>query len=169
MSEETHQAPINIPRAMIWAVIINGVAAFAYIVTILYSITDVDTVLATPTGYPIIEVFLEATNNPRAATAMMCSVILIFSMALFGITASTGRLVWAFARDEYGTPFTALTFFLFHILSCSPNKKPFAKQSIRTGAFHSRSIFLISLRGTSAQHVQSYLPLSSPLFSHSLT
>ena len=105
MSEETHRAPVNIPRAMIGSVVINGVAAFAYILTILYAITDIDEVLTigTNTGYPIIGVFQQATSNTRAATAMLCSVIIIFTMALFGIQASTARLTWAFARDQYVT------------------------------------------------------------------
>lgn len=103
MSEETHRAPVNIPRAMIWSVVINGVAAFAYILTILYAITDINEVLTigTNTGFPIIGVFQLATSNTRAATAMLCGVIIIFTMALFGIQASTARLTWAFARDQY--------------------------------------------------------------------
>lgn len=106
MSEEAHNAPLNIPRAMIWSVVINGLAGFAYIVAVLYAITDADTVLSTPTGFPIIGVFMEATNNnTRAATAMITAVIIVFSMNLFGCTASVSRLLWAFARD-HGLPFS---------------------------------------------------------------
>jgi choline transport protein len=103
MSEETHRAPVNIPRAMVWSVVINGVAAFAYILTILYAITDINSVLTigANTGFPIIGVFQLATNNTRAATAMLCGVIIISTMALFGIQASAARLTWAFARDQY--------------------------------------------------------------------
>jgi choline transport protein len=102
MSEEAHNAPVNIPRAMIWSVVINGLAAFAYILTILYAITDINQVLTigTNTGYPIIGVFQQATNNQRAATAMLCAVIIVFTMALFGVQASVSRLTWAFARDQ---------------------------------------------------------------------
>jgi choline transport protein len=90
---------------MIWSVVINGIAGFAYIVTILYCITDVDAVFESPTGFPIIAVFLQATHNTRAATAMMTAVILVFSMALFGCITSVSRLIWAFARDR-GLPFS---------------------------------------------------------------
>ncbi|KIW92549.1 uncharacterized protein Z519_06396 [Cladophialophora bantiana CBS 173.52] len=107
MSEEAYNAPLNIPRAMIWSVTINGLAGFAYIITILYAITDTDAVFATPTGYPIIAVFLQATNNQKAATAMITAVIIVFTMNLFGCTASVSRLIWAFARD-HGLPFSGL-------------------------------------------------------------
>ena len=105
MSEETHNAPVNIPRAMIWCVIINGAAAFGWILTVLYSITDPTTVLSTPTGFPIIAVFELATGNPNVATAMLVAILLIFNLAVFGATASVSRLTWAFARDN-GLPFS---------------------------------------------------------------
>jgi amino acid transporter len=113
MSEEAHNAPLNVPRAMIWSVVINGTAGFAYILTVLYSITDTDTVLNTPTGYPIVAVFLQATDNQKAATAMLTAVIIVFTMNLFGIVASVSRLIWAFSRDR-GLPFSAT---LSHITS----------------------------------------------------
>jgi choline transport protein len=107
MAEETKNSAVNIPRAMIWTVIVNGVSGFVYIVAVLYSIVDVDAVLSNgaATGFPIIEVFNQATQNPRAASAMMCGPILLFFMATFGAFASTGRLVFAFARDN-GLPFS---------------------------------------------------------------
>jgi choline transport protein len=103
MSEETHHASVNIPRAMIWSVVINGIAGFGYILAVLYAITDINEVLTigTNTGFPIIGVFQQATGNPHAATAMLCAVAIIFAMALFGVQASTSRLTWAFARDQY--------------------------------------------------------------------
>ena len=84
MSEEAHNAPLNIPRAMVYAVVINGIAGFTYIIAVLYAITDADSVLSTPTGLPIIAVFLQATNNQKAATAIITAVKIVFSIALFG-------------------------------------------------------------------------------------
>lgn len=113
MSEEAYNAPLNVPRAMIWSVVINGTAAFAYILTILYAITGTEAVFETPTGYPIIAVFLQATNSQKGATAMITAVILVFTMNLFGCMASVSRLIWAFSRDR-GLPFSG---FFSHITS----------------------------------------------------
>jgi choline transport protein len=84
MSEETKDAALKIPRAMVGSIAINGICGFVYIVTVLYSIVDVDAVLSNgaATGFPIIEVFHQATRNPNTATAMMCGPILIFCMAV---------------------------------------------------------------------------------------
>ena len=105
MAEEAHNAQTNIPRAMIWCVMINGLAGFAYILTILYSIVDTTAVLNTPTGFPIIAVFQQATGSSQAATAMLVGVLSVFTFALFGSSASVSRLTWAFARDN-GLPFS---------------------------------------------------------------
>lgn len=101
MAEETKNAAVNVPRAMILSVAINGFAGFAFILTVLYSISDINAVLANGTGYPIIEVFYQATGSVSAATAMLCAVLIVFSMASVAILASASRLTWAFARDRY--------------------------------------------------------------------
>ena len=100
MSEETTRANVNIPRAMISSIIINGICAFAFILTVLYSISDAGAVMGTRTGYPVIEVFFQATKNTYAVTAMTSSLIIIFCLAMVASLASTSRLTWAFARDK---------------------------------------------------------------------
>lgn len=99
MSEESHTPRRNIPRAMIWSIVINAVAGFVYIIAVLYAITDTDAVLANPT--PIIIVFYQGTRlNPHAATAMACAVVIVLAMSFFGIIAATSRLTWSLARDK---------------------------------------------------------------------
>ena len=100
MSEETTRANVNVPRAMMTSIVINGICGFAFILTVLYSIADVGAVMATSTGYPIIEVFYQATKNTRVATAMTCAVIIMFTFGMITALASTSRLTWAFARDR---------------------------------------------------------------------
>jgi choline transport protein len=100
LSAEAHQPHKYIPKAMMCAMIINGMAGFAFILTLLYSIRDPQSVLNTNTGYPLIEVFHQATNSQRATTAMTCSILIIFVMAVFGFFTSSSRLVWALARDR---------------------------------------------------------------------
>jgi choline transport protein len=109
MAEETRHAAVTIPRAMIGSILINGASGLVYSIVILYAINDVDAVLATglSTGFPIIEVFRQASRgSARVATAMMCAPVILFGMATFCIAASLGRLTWAFARDN-GLPFSS--------------------------------------------------------------
>lgn len=51
-------AAVNIPRAICGSMILNGLLGFAMMLTVLFSIGDLDTVLETKTGFPFIQVRL---------------------------------------------------------------------------------------------------------------
>lgn len=57
MAEEVAHAAKNIPRAICCSMIINGMVGFAMMLTVLFCLGDVDTVLETATGYPFIQIF----------------------------------------------------------------------------------------------------------------
>lgn len=103
--EEVENPATSVPTSMVLTVIINGLLAFGWIIALLFSIGDVEAALESPTGYPIIEIFYQATGSVGGATTMMCALIIIAFFAVFGIVASTSRLTWAFARDK-GLPFS---------------------------------------------------------------
>jgi amino acid transporter len=91
---------------MVTSVVINGAFAFAFIICLLFTLGDLDAALATPTGYPIIEVLSQATKSNAATTALMSFIVFTGLVALFSTLASVSRLVWAFARDD-GLPFSS--------------------------------------------------------------
>jgi choline transport protein len=93
---------------MVTSVFVNGGLSFAFIICLLFSLGDLDAALTTPTGYPIIEVFSQATKSNAATIVLMSLIIFSGLVALFSSLASVSRLVWAFARDR-GLPFS--TFF----------------------------------------------------------
>jgi len=78
---------------------------FAFVILLLFTIGDVDTVSNTPTGIPLIEVFYEATNSKPATTflVIMPAIVLFFSTC--NAFASVSRLIWTFAKDK-GLPFS---------------------------------------------------------------
>ena len=102
--EEVENAATSVPRSMVLTVLINGLLAFGWIIALLFSIGDVKKALDSKTGYPIIQIFYQATGSIPAATAMMSAIIIVAFFATLGILASTSRLTWAFARDK-GFPF----------------------------------------------------------------
>lgn len=57
MAEEVERPAVNIPRAIISSMLINGMVGFAMMLTILFCIGDVDAVLESATGYPFIQIF----------------------------------------------------------------------------------------------------------------
>ena len=88
---------------MIWSVLINGLMGFVWVITLLYVSPDLNTLLTEPTGVAIIGILSAAFN---VGGTIFVSVILIYMLvvASVGLTASTSRTVWAFARDR-GLPF----------------------------------------------------------------
>ncbi|KAL6244559.1 hypothetical protein RBB50_008801 [Rhinocladiella similis] len=100
MAEEVRNASLNIPRAFVYTLLINGTMAFAFMVVSLYCITDLDSVLSTPTGFPIIEIFRQATKSTAAATIMDVMMMLIQATCSFCLLAAASRLAWSFSREE---------------------------------------------------------------------
>ena len=105
MSEEVRNASTVIPKILVQTIAINGGLAFIFILVLLFCIGDVNAALSTRTGYPIIEIFYQATGSVKAATAMQCSITIIGFASNIGVVASVSRLTWAFARDG-GLPFS---------------------------------------------------------------
>ncbi|KAI0538679.1 amino acid transporter [Xylaria digitata] len=110
MSEEIQSAPVVVPRALIYTILINGTLAFAVIIALLFCATDLEAaVAAADTLYhPSLKIFQSALNSTVGAV-VLGSVILVLSIAAsVGIYASASRMIWSFSRDK-GLPFHQFT------------------------------------------------------------
>ncbi|KAK4031494.1 amino acid/polyamine transporter I [Parachaetomium inaequale] len=109
MSEEIKSASIVVPRALLYTIFINGLLAFAMILGLLFSITDLEGALdaSNTVFYPFLQIFQTAVNSTAGAVAM-ASVILVMAVASsVGVYASASRIMWSFSRDR-GLPFSGL-------------------------------------------------------------
>ncbi|CZT04966.1 related to GABA transport protein [Rhynchosporium agropyri] len=105
MSEEIHNASTVVPNVMMFSLLLNGVLGFAMLIAILFCLGSINDALATPTGFPFIEIFHQATNSKSGATVMTAIVMLLMAAASIGVMATASRMLWAFARDN-GVPFS---------------------------------------------------------------
>ncbi|KIY00582.1 uncharacterized protein Z520_03245 [Fonsecaea multimorphosa CBS 102226] len=105
MAEEVEHAALNIPRAVIASMCINGLVGFVMMLTVLFCLGDVDSVLDTDTGYPFIQIFYNSVNSVAGATVMTAIVLALTWACATGITTTASRMTWSFARDR-GTPFS---------------------------------------------------------------
>ena len=71
-AEEIEDASTVIPRSMLASVSINGCLGFAMVIATLFCFGDVMDALDSPTGYPFIEVFFNATRSVDGTIAMVC-------------------------------------------------------------------------------------------------
>lgn len=103
MSEEVKSASRVVPKVIMLSVAINGCLGFGMLITVLFCVGKPGDALSSPTGYPFIEIFYEATNSlPGSLT--MCSIVLVnYCCSLVGMLAAASRQLWSFSRDK-GVP-----------------------------------------------------------------
>jgi choline transport protein len=80
---------------------------FAFVICLMYTIGNLQTVTNTPTGLPILEVYYLATKSVAATNIFVVAILLVIVVSLFNAFASISRLTWAFARD-HGLPFSSI-------------------------------------------------------------
>lgn len=105
MAEEIKDAGKTVPRAMVGAYLMNGVVGLVFIISYMFTITDVTAALEDPTGYPHMWVFGQAVSPGGVAALNTIPIVLIFAGTLT-FNLSTSRQTWAFARDN-GLPFSS--------------------------------------------------------------
>ncbi|KAF0323848.1 amino acid transporter [Colletotrichum asianum] len=106
MAEEIPNATRNVPIAMVGSVVANGLMGLVYVVVLLFSTGSLETLLATPTGFPFTQIYLDATKSRAGATVMSLTLITVAIAATVGCITSASRTLWAFARDK-AVPFDA--------------------------------------------------------------
>ena len=107
MSEETKDASRTIPLVVVWAVASNALMLIVVGWTYIFCLGDLDSVLNSETGQPMIQVFYNATRSHVGTSIMVVVVIVIFISAGVGQVATASRQMWSFARDKGKVHFAA--------------------------------------------------------------
>jgi len=102
ISEELPNPGRNVPRAM-WLTIAIGIATtLPFTLAVLFSIQSFDELSAS--ALPIREIYFQALNSKAGAAFFVFLILFIYFGAVIGLVVTSGRLIWAFARDD-GIPF----------------------------------------------------------------
>lgn len=100
MSEEIQGASVNVPRAIIGSIAINGTLGFGMLLAVLFTLGDVNAVLGTNYIYPFIQIFLQSNSSYGGTTAMTAVVLALTFFSTIGLVATSSRMTWSFARDR---------------------------------------------------------------------
>ncbi|PGH00160.1 hypothetical protein AJ80_09213 [Polytolypa hystricis UAMH7299] len=111
MSEEIQDAGRTLPKAMMSAVGVNAILGLTMLLTLCFTLGDAESILASPTGYPFIQVFFNATKSLQATNAMVSILVITLTASAISEVATASRQLWSFARDG-GLPFSS---FLAHV------------------------------------------------------
>jgi choline transport protein len=77
--------------------LIGMVTAFPIVVVLMYTMTDMEAVIASP--LPSAELLFQATGSKPVTTFLMCWIILVYATSICSAWVASGRVTWAFARD----------------------------------------------------------------------
>ena len=111
MSEETYDASVTLPNVMMASFWIGSLTGLVMILTLIFTMGDVSTIIATPTGYPFIQILYNTTHSLAATNTLTAIVITVLSSGTIAGISSASRQIWSFARDR-GLPFSE---FLSHV------------------------------------------------------
>lgn len=99
LCEEIPNPGKNVPKVILYPVAMGLVTAFPFAVACMAAITDLPSVLTTPSGLPLIEIYYQGTGSHVGTTILM----VLFAVCLFGCAVAIGttssRTMWAISRD----------------------------------------------------------------------
>lgn len=88
-----------------WSTYANAFLGLVMVFTLIFTMGDLEQIAETPTGYPFIQVFLNATGSKAGTTIMTLCIILPLTGSVIACIATASRQIWSFARDQ-GIPFS---------------------------------------------------------------
>lgn len=97
MSEEVKRSKHAVPRAVFWSIALNGILAYAIVLTLLFvsgSLTDdLDSAL------PVLVIIQNVTGSTKATTALVSFLFIMSYCVTLASVSSVSRLTWAWSRD----------------------------------------------------------------------
>lgn len=82
----------------------GGISAFAYLIAILYSISDLPSILDSPYLFPLASIYQQATGSAAGTVGLLLCAFLPFLLGTVGVLLTVSRIFWTLARDN-ATPF----------------------------------------------------------------
>ncbi|KAI4283791.1 MAG: hypothetical protein L6R35_005047, partial [Caloplaca aegaea] len=104
-AEEVEDAGRTLPKSIMCSVYLNGAMGFIMAITLCFCLGDLAAIVDTPTGYPFIQVFYNATQSYVATNIMVTIFLINLTACCISVVATSSRQLWSFARDN-GVPFS---------------------------------------------------------------
>ncbi|KAG2039413.1 amino acid transporter [Suillus americanus] len=98
MAEEVHNPSEILPKAITWSIPIGTISGVIFLLPILFTLPDIDTLLQVSSGQPIGVMFTLAMGSKAGGFGLV-----IFGIGMFcaiSISCAASRATWAFARDK---------------------------------------------------------------------
>lgn len=97
ISEEVEDASLNVPRAIWWSYLVNVVMGIAMLITMLFCLGPLESVVGNTTPYLIL---FQNTGSNVISFVLLINLFLLVSLGNITVLATTSRELWAFSRDK---------------------------------------------------------------------
>ncbi|KAK7398128.1 hypothetical protein QQX98_012492 [Neonectria punicea] len=103
ISEEMSQPGRRVPQIIIITMLIGLVTCLPLFIALMFFMTDLEAVATSP--LPSMELIYQATGNRNVTVFLISLILVVYILSLPSQWVTSGRLAWAFARDN-GVPFS---------------------------------------------------------------
>ncbi|THH20954.1 hypothetical protein EW146_g523 [Bondarzewia mesenterica] len=100
MAEEVHNPAVQLPKAIVWSIPIGAISGLIFLLPLVFTLPDVETLLAVSSGQPIGVMFQLIMGSKGGGFGMW---FIIFGIGMFcavSISCAASRATWSFARDN---------------------------------------------------------------------
>ncbi|OGM49869.1 hypothetical protein ABOM_001454 [Aspergillus bombycis] len=97
MCEEVREPAVQVPKAIVGAIVINFIAGLILLIPICFVLPDLNILVAS--GQPVPLTLKSATGSSVGAFCLLLPLILLGVICGVGCATATSRCTWAFARD----------------------------------------------------------------------
>lgn len=87
--EEIHDPTRNTPKVILYPILIGLLTAFPFAAACMNAITNIDAVLNSPTGVPLIQIYYQSTGSKAASSILLA----LFAFCFFGCTVGNGKFI----------------------------------------------------------------------------
>ncbi|GGU40362.1 amino acid permease [Lentzea flava] len=98
MTEETHDAARSGPRGIVMSIVVSLIAGWVLLVGITFAIRDYDGALASTTGVPPAQIFIDALGVTGGKLLLLIAIGAQLFCGMSSVTANS-RMIYAFSRD----------------------------------------------------------------------
>lgn len=98
--EEVVNASVVVPRTFIYSLVISFATTLAFVLSMMYCITDIDAVLTTPSGFVLFEIWEQATRSDACSIVFTIVILLLLPFGSIACTQVSSMMTLSLARDQ---------------------------------------------------------------------
>jgi len=99
MCEEVEKPATQVPKAMVYTIIINAIGGLVFLIPIVFVMPDLTLLIGLLSGQPVPTIFKFAVGSAGGAFGLLVPLMVLALFCGIGCTTAAARCVWAFSRD----------------------------------------------------------------------